>query len=95
LEGYFIAIPKPKSKAIPCSGYSITPWAKFFWSNLLKGYCKWLGILNAHAIPLVGYPKNPLDSITYILKLETWRGIALPCQNVEGKQYSHHIVIIF
>jgi hypothetical protein len=54
-----------------------------------------LGILNAHAIPLVGYPKNPLGFITYILKLETWKGIiALPCQNVKGKQYSHHIVII-
>ncbi len=25
---------------------------------------------------------------------QTWRGIALPCQNVEGKQYSHQIVML-
>jgi hypothetical protein len=53
-----------------------------------------LGILNAHAIPLVGYPRNPLDFITYILKFGTWRGITLPSQNIKGKQYLHHIVII-
>jgi len=34
-----------------------------------KGYCSCLGILNAHAIPLVGYPINLLGSITYLLKL--------------------------
>jgi len=31
--------------------------------------CQWLGIFNAHAIPLVGYPKKNLGFMTYILKL--------------------------
>jgi hypothetical protein len=29
----------------------------------------WQGIFNAHALPLVRYPKNTLGSITYLLKL--------------------------
>jgi hypothetical protein len=30
----------------------------------------------------------------YNIYFETWKGIALPYQNIEGKQYSHHITII-
>jgi hypothetical protein len=92
----------------------------------LEEYCSWPKLFNTPAIPLLGYPKNTLGSITYLLKLgrvllmvrniqctcnnpckvsqksfgfynisfETWKGITLPYQNEEGKQYSHHIVII-
>jgi hypothetical protein len=45
-----------------------------------------------YAIPLVRYPRNPLIFITYLLKLV---GVLhRPYQNLEGKQYSHHIAII-
>jgi hypothetical protein len=34
---------------------------------LLEGYCSCLEGLNKHAIPFLGYPKNTLGSITYLL----------------------------
>jgi len=70
LEGYFIALLKLKSKAIPCMGHSINTMGYIILVSTIKGYCVWQGILNAHAIPFVRYPKNPLGSITYLLKLE-------------------------
>jgi hypothetical protein len=30
----------------------------------------------------------------YNIYFETWKDIALPYQNIEGKQYLHHIVLI-
>jgi hypothetical protein len=56
LEEYCIALPKPITLE--------TPWAKLLWSKLSNGYYLWQGILNAHALPFVGYLIN-----TYLLKL--------------------------
>jgi hypothetical protein len=67
LKRYCIALTKPKRKAIPSLGYTITSWAELFRSKLLKGYYSCLEGLTEHAIPLLGYPKNTLGSITYIL----------------------------
>jgi hypothetical protein len=38
LEGYYIAIPKPKRNAIPSLGYTINTMDELFWSRLLEGY---------------------------------------------------------
>jgi hypothetical protein len=38
-------------------------------SMLLGGYYSWPKLLNTPTIPLLGYPKNTLGSITYLLKL--------------------------
>jgi hypothetical protein len=43
---------------------------KLFWFGLLEGYNLCPKVLNACAIPLLGYIKNLLGSITYLLKLE-------------------------
>jgi hypothetical protein len=43
----------------------------------MKGYCLCPKLLNTHAIPLTGYPRNTLSSITYLLKLGEYC-IALP-----------------
>jgi hypothetical protein len=48
---------------------TLPTWAKLFWSKLPKGYCSCIGIFNAHALPLSGYPINHLGFITYLLKL--------------------------
>jgi hypothetical protein len=37
---------------------------------LLEGYCSFSKLFNTLAIPFVGYPKNILGSITYLLKLK-------------------------
>jgi hypothetical protein len=42
--------------------------------SLLEGYCSCLKLLNTPMIPLIGYLKNTLGSITYIF--ETWKNIA-------------------
>jgi hypothetical protein len=70
LEGFCIALPKPREKAIPSLVYSIKPWAELFWFRLSNGYYSCPKLFNALAIiPFLRYPKNPLGSITYNLKL--------------------------
>jgi hypothetical protein len=66
MEGYCIALPKPPRKLIPSLGYYVI---KHHGSTLLKGYCACTKLFNTLIIPLVGYPKNTLGSITYFLKL--------------------------
>jgi hypothetical protein len=66
MEKYYIAVPKPTRKPIPSLGYSII---KHHGCILLERYCSCTKLLNTPTIPLVGYPKNTLGSITYILKL--------------------------
>jgi len=67
LKRYCIALTKPTRNAIPSLGYAVTQWAELFWSKLLKGYYSCLEGFTKHAIPFLGYPKNTLGSITYIL----------------------------
>jgi len=38
--------------------------------TLLEGYCSCPKLLNIPTLPIIGYAKNTLGSITYILKLE-------------------------
>jgi len=38
-------------------------------SMLLEGYCSWPKLFNTLTIPLSGYPKNTLGSITYFFKV--------------------------
>jgi hypothetical protein len=37
--------------------------------TLLEGYCSWSKLFNTPTIPLLGYLKNTLGSMTYLLKL--------------------------
>jgi len=66
MEGYCVALPKPTRKPISSLGYSII---KHHGSILLEGYCSCTKLFNTPIIPLVGYPKNTSDCITYLLKL--------------------------
>jgi hypothetical protein len=67
-----IALPKQNLKAMQYLYESnlYTLRIELFWSRLLEGYCLCPKLLNACAIPLLGYIKNCLGSITYLLKLE-------------------------
>jgi len=67
LEKYYVTLTKPRRNPIPSLGYTITSWVELFWSRLLEGYCSCLEGLIKHVIPLLGYPKNTLGSITYLL----------------------------
>jgi len=87
VEGYCVTLPKPPRKPIPSLKYLVI---KHHGSTLLKGYCSCSKLHNTLAIPLINYPRNIMGSITYIFKL----GGVLPYQNLEGKQYLHHIAII-
>jgi len=70
LDGYFITTPKPTRKPIPSLGYFIIKHhGCTHGSTLLEGYCSWPKLLNTPTIPLSGYPRNTLGSITYLLKL--------------------------
>jgi hypothetical protein len=37
--------------------------------TLLGGHCSWPKLFNKLTIPFLGYPRNTLGSITYIMKL--------------------------
>jgi hypothetical protein len=71
VEGFYVALPKPTRKPIPSFGCYVTKhhWLIYF------GLCYWKGIVhsqklfNTLVVPFVGYPKNILGFITYILKL--------------------------
>jgi hypothetical protein len=67
VEGYCIVLPKPTRKPIPSLRYSTI---KHHGSMLFEGYYSWPKLFNTSTIPFIGYPKNTLGSITYILKLE-------------------------
>jgi hypothetical protein len=67
MEGYFAALSKPTRKPIPLLRYFVIKHQGF--TSLLDGYCSCPKLLNTLVIPLVGYAKNTLSSITYILKL--------------------------
>jgi hypothetical protein len=67
MEGYCIALPKPTRKPIPSLRYSIIKQQGF--TSLLEGYCACPKLFNTPAIPIVGYLKNTLGTITYLLKL--------------------------
>jgi hypothetical protein len=66
MKRYCVALPKPTRKPIPSLRYSII---QHHGSTLFEGYCSWPKLLNTSVIPLAGYPKNTLGSITYFLKL--------------------------
>ncbi len=57
---------KPTRKPISSLGYSVI---KHHGSILLEEYCSCTKLFNTLIIPLVGYPKNTLGCITYLLKL--------------------------
>jgi hypothetical protein len=65
MEGCCIALPKPTRKPIPSLGYFVIKHRGFM---LLKGYYSYPELLNTPAIPFIRYPKNTLDSITYLWK---------------------------
>ncbi len=67
LKKHCVTLTKPRRNAIPSLGYTITPWAELFWSKLLEGYYSCPKGLTKHAIPLLGYPRNTLGFITYLL----------------------------
>jgi len=85
LERYYVALTKPRKNAIPSLGYIVTPWVKLFWS---KQYIRVLLMprkFTKHAIPLLGYAKNTLGFITYILT----HGRVLYSPMKQGNQYLH------
>jgi len=84
MEGYLETIPKPIKKINPSSRYYVIKHHGFM---LLEVYCSCPKLLNTHVIPLVGYFKNTLGSITYLLKL----GGVL--HNLNKTQKKHNIVI--
>jgi len=70
LEGYCVTTSKPTRKPISSLGYFIIKHHECIDGfTLLEGYCSWPKLFNTPAIPLSGYPKNTLDSITFLLKL--------------------------
>jgi hypothetical protein len=66
LEGYCITLLKFIRKPIPSLGYSVIKHHGF---TLLERYCPCPKLLNTLAVPLLGYFKNALGSITYLFKL--------------------------
>jgi hypothetical protein len=67
MEGYCVTLPKPTKKPIPSIKYFVNKHHGF---TLLERYCSCPKLFDTPTIPIVGYPKNTLGSITYILKLE-------------------------
>jgi hypothetical protein len=61
LERYCATLTKPRRNK-PLLGYTITPWAK-----LLEGYCSCSKGFTKHTISFLGYPRNTVGSITYLL----------------------------
>jgi len=66
MEGYCIALPKPIRKPIPSLKYFVI---KHHGSTLLEGYLSCPRLLNIPAIPFIGYHKNTLGFVTYLLIL--------------------------
>jgi len=56
-----MVIPNLTRKPIPSLGYLVI---KHHGSTLLEGYCSSSKLHNTHAIPLIGYPRNKMGSIT-------------------------------
>ncbi len=70
LERYCVGLTKPRRNTISLLGYTITPWAKLFWSRLLEGYCSCSKGFIKHAISFLGYPINTFGSITHLWHVE-------------------------
>jgi len=64
VEGYCVALPKPIRKPIPSLGYFLIKHQGS--TLLLEKYCSCPKLFNTPAIPLIGYPKNTLGSMTYL-----------------------------
>jgi hypothetical protein len=67
MEGYCVTLPKSTKKPIPSLKYFVIQHQRS--TLLLEGYYSCPNLLNTLAIPFVGYPRNTLGSITYLLKL--------------------------
>jgi hypothetical protein len=85
MEGYCVALPKHTKKPIPLLGYLII---KYHGSTLLEGYFSCSKLHNTPAIPLIGYPKYTLGSIT--LNVEGYcRALPKPtCKAILCLEYS-------
>jgi hypothetical protein len=72
MEGYCVALPKPTRIPIPSLGYYVIKHQGS--PSFLEKYYSCPKLFNTFVIPLVGYAKNTLGSITYLF--ETWKIIA-------------------
>jgi hypothetical protein len=93
MEGYYIALPKPTNKAIPCLRYSInTNGLNYLSLDNQRGiaYDKEYS-MHMH-YPLVGYPTNTLGSKTYLLKLARvlYNHIRKPKSSLRYSIIKHH-----